>query len=160
MCAMVKSRYITDGHPTFNDGILIMGPYKPPRTWVDEFIPYLYGNNGSLDPIAHIYRLTPTKTNEFLKINGWKMHFLLKWSLFWGDSPGQHLWISSRWWGFWGDELGEGLKEGGFSAKRGVWGGCFFVVLICFNCFLLQKKIEIQHVDVWNPFKTHPFWKH
>ena len=29
-----------------------MGPYKPLRTWVDEFIPY-YGNNGSLDPIAH-----------------------------------------------------------------------------------------------------------
>ena len=28
-CAMVKSRYIGDGHPTFNDGILIMGPYKP-----------------------------------------------------------------------------------------------------------------------------------
>ena len=27
-----------------------MGPYKPLRNWVDEFIPYLYGNNGSLDP--------------------------------------------------------------------------------------------------------------
>ena len=25
ICAMVKSRYIGDGHPTFNDGILIMG---------------------------------------------------------------------------------------------------------------------------------------
>ena len=37
---MVKSRYIGDGHPTFNDGILLMGPYKPLRTWVDEFIPY------------------------------------------------------------------------------------------------------------------------
>ena len=38
---MVKSRYIGDGRPpTFNDGILIMGPYKPLRTWVDEFIPY------------------------------------------------------------------------------------------------------------------------
>ena len=23
-----------------NPGILIMGPYKPLRTWVDEFIPY------------------------------------------------------------------------------------------------------------------------
>ena len=33
ICAMVKS-------PTFNDGILIMGPYKPLRDWVDEFIPY------------------------------------------------------------------------------------------------------------------------
>ena len=28
---------------------------------------------------------TPLKTNEFpLKINGWKMYFLLKWSLFGG----------------------------------------------------------------------------
>ncbi len=25
ICAMVKSRYIGDGHPTFNDGILIIG---------------------------------------------------------------------------------------------------------------------------------------
>ncbi len=31
-----------------------MGPYKPLRTWVDEFIPYYMGNNGSLDPIAHM----------------------------------------------------------------------------------------------------------
>ena len=32
---------IGDGKPpTFNDGILIMGSYKPLRTWVDEFIPY------------------------------------------------------------------------------------------------------------------------
>ena len=35
------SRFVGDGKPpTFNDGILIMGPYKPLRTWVDEFIPY------------------------------------------------------------------------------------------------------------------------
>ena len=40
LCAMVKSRYIGDGHPTFNDGILISWVYKPLRTWVDEFIPY------------------------------------------------------------------------------------------------------------------------
>ena len=26
---MVKSRYIGDGHPTFNDGILIMGILTP-----------------------------------------------------------------------------------------------------------------------------------
>ena len=39
-CAMVKSRYIGDGHPTFNDGILTMGPYKPLRTWVEFPIPY------------------------------------------------------------------------------------------------------------------------
>ena len=36
--------------PPFNDGILIMGPYKPLRTWVGDH-PLLYGNNGSLDPI-------------------------------------------------------------------------------------------------------------
>ena len=35
------SRFFGDGRPpTFNDGILIVGPYKPLRTWVDEFIPY------------------------------------------------------------------------------------------------------------------------
>ena len=35
------SRFLGDGKPpTFNDGILIMGPYKPLRDWVDEFIPY------------------------------------------------------------------------------------------------------------------------
>ena len=57
---MVKSRYIGDGkNPTFNDGILIMGPYKPLRTWVDEFIPYYMEISWELiDPIAHmaIYR--------------------------------------------------------------------------------------------------------
>ena len=26
--------------PPLMTGILIMGPYKPLRTWVDEFIPY------------------------------------------------------------------------------------------------------------------------
>ncbi len=43
ICAMVKVvafHWGWDGRPTFNDGILIMGPYKPLRTWVDEFIPY------------------------------------------------------------------------------------------------------------------------
>ena len=44
---MVKSRYIGDGHPTFNrnpyDG------YINPYYWVDDH-PLLYGNNGSLDP--------------------------------------------------------------------------------------------------------------
>ena len=37
---MVKSRNIGDGHPTFLIGILIMGPYKPLRTWVEFPIPY------------------------------------------------------------------------------------------------------------------------
>ena len=39
--------------PPLMTGILIMGPYKPLRNWVDDH-PLLYGNNGSLDPIAHI----------------------------------------------------------------------------------------------------------
>ena len=47
MCAMVKSRYIGDGHPTFH-----RNPYNwylKPYYWVDDH-PLLYGNNGSLDP--------------------------------------------------------------------------------------------------------------
>ena len=47
MCAMVKSRYTGDGHPTFN-----RNPYNGyinPYYWVDDH-PLLYGNNGSLDP--------------------------------------------------------------------------------------------------------------
>ena len=47
ICAMVKSRYIRDGHPTFN-----RNPYNgciTPYYWVDDH-PLLYGNNGSLDP--------------------------------------------------------------------------------------------------------------
>ncbi len=44
---MVKSRYIGDGHPTFD-----RNPYNGyinPYYWVDDH-PLLYGNNGSLDP--------------------------------------------------------------------------------------------------------------
>ena len=44
---MVKSRYIGDGHPTFN-----RNPYNGyinPYYWVDDH-PLLCGNNGSLDP--------------------------------------------------------------------------------------------------------------
>ena len=40
ICHGQKSRFFGDGHPTFNDGILIMGPYKPLRTWVEFPIPY------------------------------------------------------------------------------------------------------------------------
>ncbi len=52
MCAMVKSRYIGDGHPTFN-----RSPYNGyinPYNWVDDH-PLLYGNNGSLDPGTCVY---------------------------------------------------------------------------------------------------------
>ena len=44
---MVKSRYIGDGHPTFN-GNPYSG-YINPYCWVDDHPP-LYRNNGSLDP--------------------------------------------------------------------------------------------------------------
>ena len=41
--------------PPLMTGILIMGPYKPLRTWVDEFTvyPLLYGIIGSLDPSTY-----------------------------------------------------------------------------------------------------------
>ena len=38
ICAMVKSRYIGDGHPTFNRNPF--NGYINPYYWVDEFIPY------------------------------------------------------------------------------------------------------------------------
>ena len=53
ICAMVKSRYIGDGHPTFN-----RNPYNGyinPYYWVDDH-PLLYGNNGSLDPGTYYHR--------------------------------------------------------------------------------------------------------
>ena len=51
MCHGQKSRFIGDGHPTFN-----RNPYNGyinPYYWVDDH-PLLYGNNGSLDPSTHI----------------------------------------------------------------------------------------------------------
>ena len=46
MCAMVKSRYIGDGHPiNRNPDNLYINPYY----WVDDH-PLLYQINGSLDP--------------------------------------------------------------------------------------------------------------
>ena len=51
MCHGQKSRFFGDGHPTFN-----RNPYNwyiKPYYWVDDH-PLLYGNNGSLDPIAHM----------------------------------------------------------------------------------------------------------
>ena len=54
---MVKSPYIGDGiPPTFNDGILIMGPYKPLRTWVEFPIPYHMEMSWELiDPGTHVH---------------------------------------------------------------------------------------------------------
>ena len=84
-CAMVKSRYIGDGHPAFN-----RNPYNGyinPYYWVDDH-PLLYGNNGSLDPgtneIGHkevnseslgpwvlSFDNAVTPDNETLKIISW-----------------------------------------------------------------------------------------
>ena len=47
---MVKSRYIGDGHPTFNRNPF--NGYINPYYWVDDH-PLLYGNNGSLDPSTY-----------------------------------------------------------------------------------------------------------
>ena len=55
---MVKSRYIGDGHPTFN-----RNPYNwyiQPYYWVDDH-PLLYGNHGSLDPGSTVICFFPTK---------------------------------------------------------------------------------------------------
>ena len=52
ICAMVKSRFIGDGHPTFN-----RNPYNGyinPYYWVDDH-PLLYGNNGTLDPGTYTF---------------------------------------------------------------------------------------------------------
>ena len=60
ICAMVKSRYIGDGHPTFN-----RNPYNGyinPYHWVDDH-PLLYGNNGSLDPGTYNIIGTPPLGN-------------------------------------------------------------------------------------------------
>ena len=67
---MVKSRYIGDGHPTFN-----RSPYNwyiKPYYWVDDH-PLLYGNNGSLDPSTCSQCSTPMKSSSSpLKNDGWK----------------------------------------------------------------------------------------
>ena len=44
-----------DRAPPLMTGILIMGPYKPLRNWVDEFIPYYMEMSWELiNPIAHL----------------------------------------------------------------------------------------------------------
>ena len=58
MCHGQKSRFIGDGHPTFN-----RNPYNGyinPYYWVDDH-PLLYGNNGSLDPSTHGWLKPPTR---------------------------------------------------------------------------------------------------
>ena len=65
LCAMVKSRYIGDGHPTFN-----RNPYNwyiKPYYWVDDH-PLLYGNNGSLDPSSYDITLLVDKLSRSLPL--------------------------------------------------------------------------------------------
>ena len=60
ICAIVKSRYIGDGHPTFN-----RNPYNgyiKPYYWVDDH-PLLYGNNGSLDPSIYTWIVWPIQNS-------------------------------------------------------------------------------------------------
>ena len=61
---MVKSRYIGDGHPTFNRNPY--NGYMNPYYWVDDH-PLLYGNNGSLDPGTYIQHSFP-KIGGFIKL--------------------------------------------------------------------------------------------
>ena len=53
ICAMVKSRYIGDGHPTFNRNPYIYNGYINPYFFVDDH-PLPQENNGSLDPDTYI----------------------------------------------------------------------------------------------------------
>ena len=53
ICAMVKSRYIGDGHPTFNRNPF--NGYINPYYWVDEFIPYYMEIMGVDRPKRHLY---------------------------------------------------------------------------------------------------------
>ena len=56
------SRFFGDGMviPPLMTGIRIMGPYKPLRTWVDEFIPYYM-------EISWEFRLDPIRTYQYQK---------------------------------------------------------------------------------------------
>ena len=65
LCATVKSRYIGDGHHTFN-----RNPYNRyinPYYWVDDH-PLLYGNNGSLDPGTYEYNWESARYQHLLII--------------------------------------------------------------------------------------------
>ena len=66
MCQGQKSRFLGNGHPTFHRESL-QWVYKP-YYWVDDH-PVLYGNNGSLDPIALIDGFnTKTLNPSFAKL--------------------------------------------------------------------------------------------
>ena len=67
---MVKSRYIGDGHPTFNRNPC--NGYINPYYWVDDH-PLLYGNNGSLDRPWHTWNLIRELVGGYLS-NLWRSH--------------------------------------------------------------------------------------
>ena len=86
--------------PPFNDGILIMGPYKPLRTWVDEFIPYYMEMSWSFfSTRSHIYRcfswwivssetqknLTPWQLGKSWRPNGCLISVIWD-DCFWGNT--------------------------------------------------------------------------
>ena len=75
------------GNPYF------MGPYKPLRTWVDEFIPYYMEMSWelSLDPIAH---MDVSKNNGTPKSSHFNRVFHYFHHPFWGCSP--YFWFNTH----------------------------------------------------------------
>ena len=73
ICAMIKSRYIGDGHPTFN-----RNPYNGyinTYYWVDDH-PLLYGNNGSLDPGTYCAVMCVVYIHTFIFNLSMLLHFI------------------------------------------------------------------------------------
>ena len=81
-CAMVKSRYIGDGHPTFNRNPY--NGYMNPYYWVDDH-PLLYGNNGSLDPGSNRIMTSRLPSSTGLRSNPprWSCSCLEWWKSWW-----------------------------------------------------------------------------
>lgn len=51
---MIESRYMGNGHPTFNrNPYMAINPYYIPYYWVDDQPPSFGGNTGSLDPSTY-----------------------------------------------------------------------------------------------------------
>ena len=63
MCHGQKSRFVGDGHPTFNRNPF--NEYINPYYWVHDH-PLLYGNNGSLDPGTYVTQF-PTKNETIFE---------------------------------------------------------------------------------------------
>ena len=142
ICAMVKSPYIGDGHPTFN-----RNPYNGyinPYYWVDDR-PLLYGNNGSLDPGTYKYH-TPHPPLEF-KIH-WKMNMewtkkrrFGRWFSFW-------IWVIFRF---------HVNIQGSRYQKR-----CLFLTCISFQILWLTMQnirgVSFLHIHIRMSIQTHPIF--